>query len=78
MQRIAKNPEQVAKFIRDDLQRVLSKDVMYAKKEFYSLLTPLSKPYKRSVYLVAMSLITLKIVKQHPRDYGWRYSLMPE
>jgi membrane protein YdbS with pleckstrin-like domain len=78
MQRIAKNPEQVARFITEDVQRVLAKDILYTKKEFYNLLTPLSAPYKHSVYLVAMWLITLKVIKQHQREYGWRYSLMPD
>jgi hypothetical protein len=78
MQRIAKNPEQVARYITEDVQRVLVKDTLYTKKDFYKLLTPLSTPYKHSVYLVAICLITLKVIKQHQRDNGLRYSLMPD
>ena len=78
MQRIAKNPEQVAEFITDDVHRVLDKDTIYSKKEYYNLLKPLCKPYKHSVYLVTMSLATLNVIKEHQRNEGWKYSLMPK
>ncbi|TLP80925.1 hypothetical protein [Maribacter sp. ACAM166] len=78
MQRVAKNAEQVAHYITNDVKRVMGKGVIYTKTEFYKVLNTLCKSYKYPVHEVAVSLANLKVIKEHSRSTGYRYSLMPE
>lgn len=78
MKRIARTKEQAEQLLIENAKKVLNADTLYSKTQLCKLLHHLSTHKIHPVHEVVDLLIKLKIIMEHPKNTGMKYSLILE